>query len=89
MTTINRKKIMAQAWDLARKGAANFGGNVKLYLSSALSISWKEEKALMVKEEKPQCVWRMGMGPQYILPGTPIPASGTKKGQMVLPGLMA
>lgn len=89
MTTINRKKIMVQAWQMARKGAAQFGGKAKTYLASALAICWKEEKALALKEEEPKTVWRLGLGSQFVLPGSPMSASGAKKGQLILPGLMA
>lgn len=35
------KEIMKNAWEIARKGAAKFGGNAKEYLSESLKIAWE------------------------------------------------
>lgn len=41
------KMIMANAWEIARRGQRKFGGNVKDYFAEALKISWK-----LYKDEK-------------------------------------
>jgi len=37
------KKIMTQAWTLAKAGAARFGGSPVEYLAESLRIAWKEQ----------------------------------------------
>lgn len=84
----NLSKIMRNAWNLAREGAMKFGGNTRMYFSSALSIAWKEEKALAIMAEtKPATVYHKGLGNRFLLPGVAMPASGTRKGQCMLPGI--
>lgn len=38
------KNVMTKAWEIARKGAAQFGGSVKSYFAEALKIAWVEIK---------------------------------------------
>lgn len=38
------KQVMKRAWELARAGATKFGGKVKEYFASSLSIAWSEVK---------------------------------------------
>lgn len=47
------KQVMAKAWELAKQGAAKFGGSSKEYLASSLQIAWKEQKE-MAKEKEVQ-----------------------------------
>lgn len=86
--SVNLSRIMRDAWNLAREGATKFGGNARTYFSSALSIAWKEEKALaIITESKPATVYHKGLGNRFLLPGVAIPASGPRKGQCILPGI--
>ena len=32
--------VMRMAWEIARKGAARFGGKVKEYFAEALKMAW-------------------------------------------------
>ncbi|WP_404379939.1 hypothetical protein [Caenispirillum salinarum] len=41
-TNATRRLVMREAWAIARRGAAVFGGSVCSYLSEALRIAWKE-----------------------------------------------
>ena len=34
------KNVMVKAWEIARKGAARFGGSVKSYFAQALKMAW-------------------------------------------------
>lgn len=43
------KQIMKRAWEIAKNGVAQFGGKVREYFAEALTIAWKEFKAM--KEE--------------------------------------
>jgi hypothetical protein len=36
--------VMARAWQIARKGAARFGGGSRLYLAEALRMAWAERR---------------------------------------------
>ncbi|MEF2553057.1 hypothetical protein VQ042_17085 [Aurantimonas sp. A2-1-M11] len=38
----NLKAIMNCAWEIARAGAAGFGGKVRMYFGAALKQYWKE-----------------------------------------------
>lgn len=38
------KNVMTRAWEIAREGAAKFGGKVKEYFQQALVIAWSEIK---------------------------------------------
>ena len=38
------KNVMTRAWEIAREGAANFGGKVKEYFAEALRMAWAETK---------------------------------------------
>ena len=78
---INRKQLMKKAWQLAARGAKNFGGNVKIYFACALHIIWQE-----LKTEK-RYAWQPGLGFQMLLDGTPMPSAKMKRGQFGLPGL--
>lgn len=46
---MNKKQIMKRAWEIARNGAKKFGGKVREYFAIALSIAWKEVKAMATK----------------------------------------
>lgn len=81
-------KIMKMAWKIASEGANSFGGNVKLYFASALSIAWKEEKALAIRQES-ATVYHRGLGNRFLLPGVGAPVSAARKGQCALPGICA
>lgn len=84
----NLSKIMRDAWSLARDGATKFGGNARIYFSSALSIVWKEEKSLAIMTDaNPATVYHKGLGNRFLLPGMAIPVFGTRKGQYMLPGI--
>lgn len=41
-----KKEIMKRAWELAKEGVKKFGGKVREYLASSLSIAWKESKKM-------------------------------------------
>lgn len=41
----NRSAIMKDAWNIARKAAKRFGGNVKSFISAALCQAWAKAKA--------------------------------------------
>ncbi|MEK4702004.1 hypothetical protein MKX47_21125 [Solibacillus sp. FSL R7-0668] len=41
------KEIMKRAWTLAKQGVKKFGGKVREYLASSLSIAWEESKAMV------------------------------------------
>jgi len=38
------KNVMTMAWEIARKGAAQFGGSVKEYFAEALKMAWVQVK---------------------------------------------
>jgi len=38
------KQVMVRAWEIARKGQEQFGGNVSEYLSEAMKMAWAIEK---------------------------------------------
>lgn len=40
------KNVMTMAWEIARKGAAQFGGKVKEYFAEALKMAWAEVKSV-------------------------------------------
>lgn len=40
------KQVMVRAWELAKEGVSKFGGKVKEYFASALSLAWSEVKAM-------------------------------------------
>lgn len=44
------KQVMKRAWELAKEGAKKFGGKVREYFASSLSIAWKEQKQMNVIE---------------------------------------
>lgn len=39
------KNVMTMAWEIARKGATQFGGSVKSYFAEALKLAWAQIKA--------------------------------------------
>lgn len=45
--------VMKRAWEIAKKGAAKFGGSVKSYFAQSLKLAWKEakEEAMSVEEK--------------------------------------
>lgn len=42
------KEVMKRAWILAKSGVEKFGGKVREYFSSSLSIAWKEIKNMEI-----------------------------------------
>lgn len=38
---MNKSNLMKQAWNLAREGAAKFGGKVREYFAAALRMAWE------------------------------------------------
>ncbi len=42
------KQVMKRAWILAKQGASKFGGKVREYLASSLSIAWKEIRNMKI-----------------------------------------
>lgn len=40
----NVQTVMTNAWSIARKGAAKFGGSVKMYFAQALKMAWAVAK---------------------------------------------
>lgn len=42
---LTMKNVMTIAWEIARKGAAKFGGKVKSYFAQALKMAWAQVKA--------------------------------------------
>ena len=46
------KNVMTRAWEIAKDGAAKFGGSVKEYFAQALVIAWSEIKKGVAKMEK-------------------------------------
>lgn len=40
------KNVMTKAWEIAKKGAKNFGGSVKTYFAQSLKMAW-----VIVKKE--------------------------------------
>lgn len=45
------KQVMKRAWEIAKEGAKKFGGKVREYFASSLTIAWKEIKAMAEKVE--------------------------------------
>jgi hypothetical protein len=45
------KNVMVRAWEIAKKGAAKFGGKVKDYFAQALRMAWAEIKKGVKKME--------------------------------------
>ncbi|WP_160037332.1 MULTISPECIES: hypothetical protein [unclassified Paenibacillus] len=45
------KKVMVRAWEIAKAAVAKFGGKAKEYFSQALTMAWKEVKAVKKKFE--------------------------------------
>ena len=41
-----KKQIMTRAWQIAREGAAKFGGNAREYMAAALRMAWEEIKMI-------------------------------------------
>lgn len=39
------KNVMTRAWEIAKEGAAKFGGKVKEYFATSLKMAWAEIKA--------------------------------------------
>lgn len=39
-----KAQVMRRAWELAKAGAAIYGGSVKMYFAEALRMAWKEAK---------------------------------------------
>ncbi|MDW0113750.1 hypothetical protein QT711_11180 [Sporosarcina saromensis] len=46
------KNVMTRAWEIAKDGAAKFGGKVKEYFAQALVMAWAEIKKGVEKLEK-------------------------------------
>lgn len=85
------RQIMNRAWEMAREGARNFGGNAKLYFICALRIAWKESPGIPQDEVKPEprppTAWHKGIGNRYVLPGVQLLSWPVRKGQFSLPGI--
>lgn len=85
------RQIMNRAWEMAREGARNFGGNAKLYFTCSLRIAWSELPAIPQAEAKPKptprTAWHKKVGNRYVLPGVPMPSGPVRKGQFSLPGI--
>ncbi len=45
------KNVMTKAWEIARKGAADFGGKASEYIAEALRMAWDIVKKAMDKIE--------------------------------------
>lgn len=45
------KQIMKRAWEIAKDGVKKFGGKVREYFASSLSIAWEETKKTFKVEE--------------------------------------
>lgn len=45
------KNVMTIAWEIAKKGAAKFGGAVKSYFAQALKMAWAQIKEVSVKSQ--------------------------------------
>lgn len=39
---------MIRAWEIARQGQVNFGGNVSEYLSEAMKMAWAEKETVTI-----------------------------------------
>ena len=64
-----KKRVMAKAWQLARMGAARFGGSVRLYFACALRLAWQE-----IRNPRPVTVWQPHLGAaRFVLPGVNAP----------------
>lgn len=47
-----KKKVMQKAWELAKQGAVQFGGNAREYFSESLRMAWKKIKEESSMERK-------------------------------------
>lgn len=45
------KNVMTMAWEIARKGVAQFGGKVKEYFAEALKMAWVQVKEVATTVE--------------------------------------
>lgn len=54
------KNVMVNAWEIARKGAAKFGGKVKEYFVEALKMAWAIVKGVETKGGKVDLVIAAG-----------------------------
>lgn len=75
-------KTMYAAWQLARLGSSNFGGNAKLYFASALYLTWQSRK-----NPQPVSIYRKEIGNQLWMDCVPLLQYVTKQGQLYLPGI--
>ncbi len=59
----DKKKIMKNAWKIARKGQKAFGGKVSEYFAQALKMAWAQSKNTIdieALEKKGFCRWTKG-----------------------------
>lgn len=49
--TLDKSKIMKFAWQIARKGAKDFGGKAVDYFAEALRKAWSQKKATIAKQQ--------------------------------------
>lgn len=42
------EKVMIRAWEIAKEGAAKFGGKVKEYFAAALKMAWAETRKVVL-----------------------------------------
>lgn len=47
-----KKQIMTRAWQIAREGAAKFGGNAREYMAAALRMAWEEIKMAQTQTQQ-------------------------------------
>ena len=72
--------FMQSAWNLARSGAARFGGTSREYIQIAMRLVWQDWK------KAPESVYCPGIGTRMWLPGVER-KTGSRRGQYVLPGI--
>lgn len=63
MAMTTRAQVMRQAWQLAREGAAKFGGRASQYIAAALKEAWRVVKLLALGGQRWQ---KAGMDRVYI-----------------------
>jgi hypothetical protein len=54
-----KAQVMRRAWELAKAGAAVYGGPVKMYFAEALRMAWKEAKG-NTKEQMIEALEKVG-----------------------------
>lgn len=79
-------RIMSSAWELARLGARQYGGNPRLYFACALRLIWADMRNSKRNAARPATCWVSGIGNLYLLPGITLPQR-VQRGQCCLPGI--